>query len=172
MCVGEGLCYHENTVIEKYLNDPSMRSLLGVTAPQNFTSCASGVGMGFRAHMDKYVAPTQHYIAELLARGVRVLIYAGTYDWQCNWVANRLWVEQLEWAGQKEFNAQEWKTWGLGDNVTEKTGAGITKSSGLLTFASVWGAGHMVRASAVDLGAKLNIRSIRFPSISLQKHWL
>ena len=30
--------------------------------------------------------PTQHYIAALLERGVRVLIYAGANDWVCNWV--------------------------------------------------------------------------------------
>lgn len=172
MCVGESLCYHENTAIEKYLNDPPLRSLLGVTAPQNFTSCANGVGRGFNAHMDLYTAPTQQYVAELLARGVRVLIYVGTYDWICNWVSNRIWVEQLEWAGQDEFNAEDWKIWGLGENVTEKTGAGITKGSGLLTFATVWGAGHMVRALTFDLGASLNILSIRFHSTSLWKHWL
>ncbi|KAI5122141.1 hypothetical protein M0805_000788 [Coniferiporia weirii] len=139
MCVGDSLCYHENTAIEQYLNNASLRMLLGVSAPQNFTSCASGVGAGFRAHMDKYAAPTQEYVGALLGRGVSVLIYAGTYDWQCNWVANKLWVERLEWAGQDAFNTEEWRTWGLDDGD-----AGITKTAGPLTFATIWGAGHMV----------------------------
>ena len=139
MCVGDKLCYHENTVIENYLNTPEIRKTLGVTTPNNFTSCSSIVGSGFSSHMDKYAVPTQEYVAQLLERGVRVLIYAGTYDWQCNWVANKLWVEHLEWAGHEEFNAEDWKTWGV-----DGQGAGITKSAGPLTFASVWGAGHMV----------------------------
>lgn len=144
MCVGDSLCYHENTAIENYLNKPSTRSLLGVQAPQNFTSCSSPVAKAFRSHTDKYAHPTQQYVAELLTRGVRVLIYAGTYDWICNWVSNREWVEKLEWEGEEAFNNAEWRVWGVGEDVTEENSAGITKSAGLLTFASVYGAGHMV----------------------------
>ena len=144
MCIGDSLCYEENTVIENFLNTPEIRKTLGVTAPQNFTSCSSTVGAGFRAHMDKYSVPTQEYVAQLLTRGVRVLIYAGTYDWQCNWVANKLWVERLQWAGHDEFDEKAWRVWEVDGN-----GAGITKRAGLLTFASVWGAGHMVRTNGV-----------------------
>ena len=149
MCVGDRLCYHENTAIENFLNSPSTRSLLGVSAPQNFTSCSRDVGSRFASHMDKENTPTQQFIAELLARDVRVLIYAGTYDWICNWVSNRMWVEKLEWEGKAEFNAQEWRSWGLGEDVTEESAAGITKSAGPLTFASVYGAGHMVRSFSI-----------------------
>ncbi|TDL29185.1 peptidase S10 serine carboxypeptidase [Rickenella mellea] len=141
MCLGDSLCYLENTAIKNYLDLPSTRTLLGVESPNNFSACSSTVGQSFRAHMDKYAAPTQFYISALLTRGVRVLIYAGTYDWQCNWVANKLWVEKLEWSGQEEFNGRPWRNW----NVSAEDGAvGITKSAGLLTFASIWAAGHMV----------------------------
>ncbi|KAL5531735.1 hypothetical protein ACEPAG_4612 [Sanghuangporus baumii] len=144
MCVGDSLCYYENTAIEEYLNLPATRSLLGAKAPQNFTSCSNEVGRGFRMHTDKFAHPTQQYIAELLTRGVRVLIYAGTYDWICNWISNKQWVEKLEWEGKEAFNAAEYRVWGLGEDVNEENGAGITKSAGLLTYASVYGAGHMV----------------------------
>ena len=33
--------------------------------------------------------PAQLYIAALLERGVRVLIYVGANDWICNWVSQR-----------------------------------------------------------------------------------
>ncbi|KAL5536839.1 hypothetical protein ACEPAF_662 [Sanghuangporus sanghuang] len=144
MCVEDSLCYYENTAIEEYLNQPATRSLLGVKAPQNFTSCSNEVGRGFRAHTDKFAHPTQQYIAELLTRGVRVLIYAGTYDWTCNWVSNKQWVEKLEWEGKEAFNEGEYRVWGLGEDANEENGAGVTKSAGLLTYASVYGAGHMV----------------------------
>lgn len=80
-CIGD-LCYEENTVIRKYLNQPSVRDLLGVTSPNNFTGCSSAVGSLFNFNMDKYSAPTQYYVANLLDRGIPILIYAGTYDWQ------------------------------------------------------------------------------------------
>ena len=89
--------------------------------------------------MDKYNSPTQFYVSSLLERGIRILIYAGTYDWQCNWVANKLWVEKLEWFGHEEFNANEWRTWSL-----DGSDVGITKSAGPLTFATIWAAGHMI----------------------------
>lgn len=70
-----------------------------------------------------------------------MLIYAGTYDWQCNWVANRLWVERLEWSGRTEFAEGVWRGWRVDDDDGD---AGVTKSSGPLTFASVYAAGHMI----------------------------
>lgn len=130
-------------MIEAFLNNATLRTELGVPSISqvgNFSSCSSDVGAGFRAHMDKYAVPAQNYVAELLARGVRMLIYAGTYDWQCNWVANKLWVEHLPWEGKDAYNAKEWRVW----NAPDGSEAGITKSEGALTFASVVGAGHMV----------------------------
>ncbi|KAL5531734.1 hypothetical protein ACEPAG_4611 [Sanghuangporus baumii] len=140
----DSLCYEEDTAIEEYLNQLSVRSLLGVTAPQNFSSCSDDITIRFESHLDILAHPTQQYVAELLARDVRVLIYAGTNDWICNWVSNIMWVEKLEWEGKDTFNAAKWRAWGLGDKITEESATGITKSAGPLTFASVYGAGHMV----------------------------
>jgi carboxypeptidase C (cathepsin A) len=97
--------------------------------------------MRFVSHVDKFARPTQYYVAGLLERGVRVLIYAGTYDWQCNWVSNVYWTERLEWSGGEEYQKAEWRDWSV-----EKGGekAGETKSWGPLTFVTVRGAGHMV----------------------------
>ena len=67
------------------------------------------------------------------------MIYLGTYDWQCNASANKLWVERLEWSGQVEYLANPWRDWTVGNKK-----AGETKSSGLLTVATVNGAGHMI----------------------------
>lgn len=72
-------------------------------------------------------------------RGVRVLIYLGTYDWQCNASANKLWVERLEWSGQAEYLANPWRGW-----TVDGKKVGETKSSGFLTVATVNAAGHMI----------------------------
>ncbi|TFK56200.1 hypothetical protein OE88DRAFT_1621164 [Heliocybe sulcata] len=145
MCLGDSLCYLENSVIKAYLDLPSTRSLLGVTSPNNFSACSSDVGRLFVSHMDKWSHPTEYHVASLLHRGVRILIYAGTYDWQCNWVANKLWVDGLEWVGKEEYARAEWREWQV-----EGTKAGETKSAGKLTFATIRGAGHMMSISRLS----------------------
>ena len=149
--MGEQLCYAENTVIANLLDNPDTRALLGVETPGNFSACSNEVGRNFNAHMDKYAVPAQNYVAGLLDRGVRMLIYAGTYDWQCNWVANKMWVDKLEWSGSEGYKAQSWRDWIFDDQA-----AGQTKSAGPLTFATVLGAGHMMSpffsASLISVG--------------------
>ena len=86
-CLGD-LCYLEVGAIKSYLDLPSTRAFLGVSSssPASFSPCAPAVGAAFNARLDKYAVPSQHYVAGLLERGVRVLIYVGDYDWICNWV--------------------------------------------------------------------------------------
>jgi carboxypeptidase C (cathepsin A) len=139
MCDGSDLCYAENTVIKGYLDLTSTRDLLGVETPNNFSSCSSSVGANFATHMDKWAVPTQYYVANLLDRGIRMLVYAGTNDWQCNWVANKLWVDKLEWHGQIEYLSTTWRKWKVNGGVV-----GEVRDTALLTFASIRGAGHMM----------------------------
>ena len=138
MCVGDSLCYEEQDIIAAYLNRPDIRDLLGAQSPGNFTGCSREVGRNFDAHLDKFAVPSQHYVAGLLERGVPILIYAGKYEYRCNWVSNKLWVDKLEWSGKADYKAEDWSNW----EVDGRT-AGETKSSGILTFATVRGAGHM-----------------------------
>lgn len=138
MCLGDSLCYLEQTAIADYLDRADVRKLLGVETLGNFTGCSKDVNAKFSTRLDKYAVPSQYYVAGLLERGIPILIYAGTYDWQCNWVANKLWVEKLEWTGMEEYSVEEWYDWQVDGHK-----AGETKSTGLLTFATVQGAGHM-----------------------------
>ncbi|KAF8632022.1 hypothetical protein AX17_004965 [Amanita inopinata Kibby_2008] len=138
MCEGE-LCYKESDVIKALLDRPEMRQLLGVETSYNFSSCSSAVGESFNSHMDKWRTPTQDYVANLLDRGVRFLIYAGTYDWQCNWISNKLWLDKLRWSGYEAYHSAPWKDWWV-----EGRKAGEVRQTRLLTFVTVRGAGHMV----------------------------
>lgn len=88
--------------------------------------------------------PTAEYVAALLERGVRVLIYVGTYDWICNWVGNERWTLALDWSGKEEFAKQPLKDWEIGGKRV-----GRTRSAKGFTFATVDGAGHMVRTSVL-----------------------
>ncbi|KAI6128411.1 Alpha/Beta hydrolase protein [Pisolithus croceorrhizus] len=139
VCQDQDLCYAENEVIRQFLDSPSTRTMLGAESTGNFSLCSSAVERNFVSHLDKWAHHTQDYVAALLERGMRILVYAGTYDWQCNWVSNERWVNKLDWSGREAYVKQPWRPW-----VVRGKHAGKTKTHGNLTFASVFGAGHMV----------------------------
>ena len=102
--------------------------------------------------------PSQHYVAGLLERGMRTLLYSGTYDWQCSWYATKLWLDKLEWTGAAAYRAKAFREWRVaGDGGGER--AGEVKTVGPLTFATVRGAGHMMSVFFFSL-------SCYFPSLS------
>ena len=78
-------------------------------------------------------------IPAMLQAGIRVMIYAGTEDFICNWVGNQRWVDSLPWYGKGQWAAAEEQEW----MVDGKT-AGTAKSVGPLSFVKVDKAGHMV----------------------------
>jgi cathepsin A (carboxypeptidase C) len=138
--ISDTLCYPVTKYISSYLDRPEVRTLLGVdiSVTGNFSSCAGPVGNDFSNNLDEY-HPTQHYVAALLERNIKVLIYVGKYDWICNHVGNEAWTLDLEWSGHDEFSAQPLREW----RVDGKT-AGTTRSAKGLTFVTIDGAGHMV----------------------------
>ncbi|KAE9394303.1 serine carboxypeptidase [Gymnopus androsaceus JB14] len=112
------LCYPVTVSISNFLSRPDVRAQLGV---------------------DDTLHTSKYHVSALLDRGVRVLIYVGSYDWICNWVGNDRWSKTLEWSGHEAFASQELREWTVGGKK-----AGITRSAKGFTFATVEGAGHMV----------------------------
>ncbi|KAJ3517824.1 hypothetical protein NLJ89_g246 [Agrocybe chaxingu] len=138
--INDTLCYPIIKQIASYLDLPSVRSDLGVdpTISSNFSSCSYDVGTAFAQNLDEF-RPTHHYVASLLERGVKALIYIGKNDWICNHVGNERWTLDLEWTGGDEFRKQGLREW-----VVQGQTAGMTRSAKGLTFATIEGAGHMV----------------------------
>ncbi|KIK51960.1 hypothetical protein GYMLUDRAFT_50249 [Collybiopsis luxurians FD-317 M1] len=136
------LCYPVTATIADFLSRKSIRKKLGVDAAVavNFSSCNDDVSTAFTGTLD-ILHSSKLYVAGLLERGVKVLIYVGSYDWICNWVGNERWTLALEWSGQEEFASQKLREW-----TVAGVKAGVTRSAknGLFTFATVEGAGHMV----------------------------
>ncbi|KAI0071137.1 serine carboxypeptidase [Panus rudis PR-1116 ss-1] len=142
LCEGElrdTLCYPITKTISAYLDSPKVRKSIGVDpSVGNFSSCNREILTNFANALDSWF-PTHYYISALLDRGIRTLIYVGANDWICNWVGNERMTLSLEWNDQEAFVSQplaEWKVNG--------TAAGLTRSAGPLTFATIYGAGHMV----------------------------
>ncbi|KAG8695794.1 hypothetical protein FRC08_007551 [Ceratobasidium sp. 394] len=137
-------CYTSKKHIAEFLDRPETRELLGVDPSiSNFTGCSEQVSNRFYDRLDLF-HPTQDYVLGLLERGVRVLIYAGTYDYVCNWVGNYNWVTALDWTGRDKFHASHARNWLVNGRI-----AGFVKSGGGLTFATVDAAGHMVRSAVL-----------------------
>jgi carboxypeptidase C (cathepsin A) len=137
--IEETLCYPITKKIADYLNQPSTRKMLGVDKSiGNYTGCNRAVGQAFGETQD-FDHSSKYYVANLLERGVRILVYVGTYDFICNHVGNYRWTADLDWTGKKAFNTQELQDWHVNTTV-----AGKTRSAHGLTFATIFGAGHMV----------------------------
>ncbi|KAH8824464.1 peptidase S10, serine carboxypeptidase [Flagelloscypha sp. PMI_526] len=142
-CEGDGgaYCYKENYDVNALLNSPEMRDVLGIdeSFPGNFTVVSYDVNSAFEASGDEMYSSSV-YLEALLEHGVGVLIYAGDEDFVCNWVGNLNMVNQLEYPDQKEFRALELEDWSVDGKVV-----GLTKAKGLLRYATIHEAGHMVR---------------------------
>ncbi|KAF7975337.1 hypothetical protein HWV62_9779 [Athelia sp. TMB] len=138
--IADTLCYPVTKHISTYLSDPRTRKMLGVdlSITKNFTSCSSQVGQAFNTALDEY-HPTQDYVSALLDRGVRTLIYVGTYDWICNWIGNERWTRKLQWSGAEAYGLEKLNEWKVEGKV-----AGKVRAKGALTYVTVEGAGHMV----------------------------
>ncbi|KAF9031300.1 serine carboxypeptidase [Panaeolus papilionaceus] len=138
--VATTLCYPITRHITNYLSLPEVRSKLGVdpSVTGNFTSCSNKVGSAFGQAQD-LLHPSTDYVAALLERGVRVLIYVGAYDWICNYIGNERWTLDLQWTRGAEFAAQPLRDWEVDGKV-----AGKTRSVKDFAFVTIDGAGHMV----------------------------
>ena len=154
--------------ITSFLDLPDVREALGIASHiGNFSSCSSDIGMDFGKHLD-HLQLTKYYVEGLLERGIRVLVYVGTYDWiwfvlfpltpltkrsnqppTSNHVGNLRWTEALKWTGHEAYNQQPLRDWFVTlENGTVEV-AGKTRSANGLTFATVHAAGHMVRLTSL-----------------------
>ena len=73
--------------INAYLKNPTTQAALGVDSQHpNFTVIDYELNSRFQASGDYWSFRAEHYLAALLERGIRALIYVGATDWICNWV--------------------------------------------------------------------------------------
>lgn len=133
-CEKPPLCY-DFSEIDAFLNDPIIQKKLGVNKP--WENCNYVVNMQF---VFDFMKNYDQLIPQLLADGVRVLIYVGDQDYICNWIGNKHWVLNLDWHGSEKFNQQPDAVYKdeKGEDI------GLMRSYGGLSFLQVYQAGHMV----------------------------
>ncbi|KAF7302832.1 Carboxypeptidase [Mycena kentingensis (nom. inval.)] len=139
-CDGVELCYSIMDTVVTFLNRKDIQSTLGVDpARAAYSSCSPEVMADFGRLSYDLMHGSTEYVAGLLERGVRALVYAGSYDFVCNWLGNDAWTRALEWSGRQAFAGTPLREWTTKDGAK----AGKTRSAGGLTFATIYGAGHM-----------------------------
>ncbi|EGZ26014.1 hypothetical protein PHYSODRAFT_485960 [Phytophthora sojae] len=128
-----------NDFIAPYLNSPNLRNFLHVDERVgDWQMCNFAVNSAF-ANSHDVMMSTSSFVGDLLDDGVRVLIYAGDADLECNWSGNLAWLQALKWTGASAFNAAE-----MQDMAVEGEAAGSMVAADTLTFIRVFNAGHMV----------------------------
>ncbi|KAI9311130.1 Alpha/Beta hydrolase protein [Dichotomocladium elegans] len=135
--VDDTLCDPRLGLLEKFLNQPALKSAVGSNKEIEYVNCNNRIGHMFRETGD-WMRPYVHLIPSLLDQSnIKMLVYAGDKDFICNWRGNRAWTLALPWSGQMTYNAEEDKDWnGVGQLRTTQDGR--------LAFLRVYDAGHMV----------------------------
>lgn len=162
-CYPSGLTRNITRDVALYLNQPKIRSLIGVDSAldsYNYTAYAFKVNEEFTRSLDT-IQTTNQYVASLLEHGIKVLIYVGKNDYICNHVGNAKWLSELEWSGKNGFGDKPLKDWYMRgyhiENGFDQLGfppgtpgplvsSGSFKSYGGLTFLTIDGGAHMVSA--------------------------
>jgi len=134
-CEHGRLCY-DFDMIGTYLNQREVQQQLGVS--KHWGSCNMAVNLLFVEAGD-WMVNFHNLIPDLLADGIKALIYAGDVDYICNWLGNMKWTQKLEWPHKTEFNAAPNQDYKLdGETV------GKLRTSNNFSFMQVYNAGHMV----------------------------
>jgi len=132
-CEVPGLCYNFSAPT-KWLNSPDVQKQLGVS--KTWESCNYAVNGQFQGD---WMLPYDTKLVDLLAAGIRVLIYAGDCDFICNWLGNKHWTLKLQWPHNSEFNAAQDKPY-----MANGKEVGRLRTANGFSFMQVYQAGHMV----------------------------
>ncbi|KAJ9184375.1 hypothetical protein P3X46_004106 [Hevea brasiliensis] len=135
----------------RYYRSPRARNLYGLMngpirkklkiIPKNVTWGGQS-GLVFQALLGDFMKPRIQEVDELLAKGIRVIIYNGQLDLICSTKGAEAWLNKLKWDGLKNFlSVDPTPLYCKGDNTTTK---GFTSSYKNLSFYWILGAGHFV----------------------------
>ncbi|KAJ6590529.1 serine carboxypeptidase, partial [Mycena vulgaris] len=149
-------CYKRTPWVETWMNNPKVKTALGVDPERSFRSFNMDMNREFNMRGEG-VHNAAKLLPELINDGVRLLVYAGKAGAYPS--GNERWVENLDTKFKSEFSAAEGVPWSVaGSNEIAgqvRSAGGFEGSGGHITFVTVFEAGHMVAhdqpAAAHDL---------------------
>lgn len=150
-CGDSELCYDFSDV-DEYLNRRDVKEALGVHKP--WQECSHLVDLAL-VYGGDWMKAYNHQVAHLLDSGVKVLIYAGEYDFICNWMGNHAWSSHLQFEGHDAFANATNLTFTDGNSTF-----GEYKSAANFTFLKVYNAGHLAPHDQPEATAKMVERFI------------
>ncbi|KAF0717879.1 Aste57867_2034 [Aphanomyces stellatus] len=154
-CDPPACIYPDMANTETFLNRPDVQATLGVHKAYQWNN--QTVAEAFTVDI---VKSTVGFVPNVLAAGVRVLIYAGDADLVCNWIGNDAWTKQLEWPHKEAYNAATVMPLTVDGRV-----AGDVRSSNGLSFVRVYDSGHGVTVDQPAVGLALINRFVRNASL-------
>jgi len=137
------LCYRGLQDMERYMNMPSTKKAYGVPASLEFKSCNMEINQGFMMQGDS-THNSAEVLPQLIADGVRVLVYAGEADFMCNAIGNERWLMKLEQPYHAELEKTKATKWIAGDKSEAGYVRAAGKGFGNVAYVRVANAGHMV----------------------------
>ncbi|KAL4505177.1 hypothetical protein ABPG72_016244 [Tetrahymena utriculariae] len=132
-CIGS-LCYNM-TNVDNFLARNDVKAALGVSG-RTWQECSNTV---YAALSHDEIVNLAQKVAYVLESGVKVLVYSGDQDFQCNYLGGIAWTNAMEWTQQEAFQQAEFQSY----NVNGQK-AGEIKGAGNFQFLKVYQAGHMV----------------------------
>ncbi|KAI8868591.1 alpha/beta-hydrolase [Ramicandelaber brevisporus] len=122
---------------ESYLQQSYVRTALGVGSA-TYTQCSNSVYSNY-VNSGDWMRPYHTLIPQILAKNVRVLLYAGDADYICNAIGNKAAAFALTWPGKSGFNAAPTNAWTVNGQA-----AGQSWAYQNFAFVTVYEAGHMM----------------------------
>mmetsp|Transcript_37264 Transcript_37264/g.85996 ORF Transcript_37264/g.85996 Transcript_37264/m.85996 type:complete len:481 (+) Transcript_37264:81-1523(+) len=133
-CAVPPLCY-DMSQVEGFLNSADVQKQLGISG-KKWESCNRIVNMAFQGD---WMKTYQQMLPDMLADGIKVLVYAGDVDYICNWLGNKKWALAMDWPHKDEFGKAA-----DADYMVDGKAAGKVRTSNGFHFMQIFQAGHMV----------------------------
>ncbi|CAK4525358.1 unnamed protein product [Aphanomyces euteiches] len=125
--------------VSAFLNNVDVQARLGVPSNKRPIKWAEIAQPVMARLLPDFMKNYESFVADVLEKKIRVLIYAGDADLVANWVGNHAWTNELEWSGKKAFNAAQNVPFNVDGNE-----AGSLQAANNFAFLRVFNAGHMV----------------------------
>lgn len=133
--------------IAAYLNQTAVREALHVSPLAGLWSDSSDIVANI---LERGEQNSSAYLFAQLIETIRVLIYNGLYDMDCNFMGTDKWLASIHWAGGEAFNNLPRTAW-----IDNGKVLGSYRTAGNLTQVLVQGAGHLVPLDQPESALKM-----------------